>query len=232
MRTTEQAFSLLNVRSVDQDLTARASIRNAALALFAEHGPDAVSVRQIAAAAGVSPALVLHHFESKAGLREAVDRYAADQFESLMTEGEEVGEVLITGSTASIAELFSQAVPPDSPLPAYLRRLLLAGDPAGRELFRSWFEVTRTLMEQMTAAGIARPGADPDVRAAFLLVADLALLVLREPIADVLGVDPLSEEGITRWAGEVTAIYREGAFVTGPAEEPPGTGPENVDEKE
>ena len=34
-------------------------------------------MRQIAGEAGVSPALVLHHFGSKAGLREEVDGYVA-----------------------------------------------------------------------------------------------------------------------------------------------------------
>jgi AcrR family transcriptional regulator len=67
-------FNTLNVRPVDNDLTARAAIRNATLRLFADRGPDAVSVRAIASEAGVSPALVLHHFGSKAGLREAVDQ--------------------------------------------------------------------------------------------------------------------------------------------------------------
>jgi TetR/AcrR family transcriptional regulator, regulator of cefoperazone and chloramphenicol sensitivity len=35
--------------------------------LFAVPGPDAVTIWQIATAAGVSPALVVHHFGSKEG---------------------------------------------------------------------------------------------------------------------------------------------------------------------
>lgn len=210
---TEQSFSVLNMRSVnDSDLTGRAVIRNAALRLFAERGPAAVSVREIAAAAGVSPALVLHHYGSKAGLREAVDQYAAAQFDALMGDTDEVGEVLTEGSSASIAELFAQAMPEDSPLPAYFRRLILDGDPAGRMLFRRWHEVSRDLLAQLDAAGFAKPTEDPEVRAAFMLSADLVLLLLREPLADVLGVDPLSCEGMPRWAAEVARIYRGGAL--------------------
>lgn len=207
-------FSILNVRSADDgdDLTARASIRNEALRLFAALGPDAVSVRQIAAAAGVSPALVLHHFGSKAGLREAVDGYAAAQFDGLLGAGQEIGEILSSGATASIAELFSEMVPADSPLPGYFRRLLLTADPVALALFRRWFDVSRALLDQMTTTGIATESEDPDVRAAFMLAADLILLVLRDPIADVLGVDPLSPEGMSRWAGEVTRVYRDGVF--------------------
>ena len=52
------------ILATDGDLTAKAVIRNTALRLFAERGPDGVSVREIAAAAGVSPALVIHHYGS------------------------------------------------------------------------------------------------------------------------------------------------------------------------
>jgi AcrR family transcriptional regulator len=206
-------FSILNMRSVSGDLTAKAGIRNAALGLFAERGHSAVSVRQIAEAAGVSPALVLHHFGSKDGLREAVDRYAAAQFDAFLQAPEEVGDVLTSGSNASMAELIAKVLPPGSPLPAYLRRLLLEGDPAGRELFRRWYEVSRALVERLIAAGFAKPTEDLQVRAAFMLTADLALLVLREPLTDALGFDPVSPDGLSRWAAEVTRIYREGAFV-------------------
>lgn len=44
------------------NLTARAVIRDEALCLFAARGPAAVSLRQVAAAAGVSPGPAIHHF--------------------------------------------------------------------------------------------------------------------------------------------------------------------------
>jgi AcrR family transcriptional regulator len=203
------------------DLTARATIRNAALRLFADQGPDAVSVRAIAAAAGVSPALVLHHFGSKAGLREAVDRYAAERIDVLMHESEEsVAELFAHGNADSIAGLFASAFPPDSPLAAYLRRLLLSADPAGIAMFGRWFADSRRLLDQMAAAGLAKDSRDPTVRAAFMLAADMALLLLREPLTVALGFDPMSRPGLRRWAAEVAEITREGIFVA------PYAGPE------
>ena len=56
----------------------------------------------------------------------------------------------------------------------------------------------------MVALGVARPSDDPAVRAAFLLVNDLALILLRNPIAMAIGVDPLTPEGIERWAREAS----------------------------
>jgi AcrR family transcriptional regulator len=46
----------------------RVAIRDAAVRLFAEQGYAGTSVRDIAGAAGVDPALVIRHFRSKEGL--------------------------------------------------------------------------------------------------------------------------------------------------------------------
>ncbi len=56
------------------DLTTRARIRDAAVVRFGREGFGA-SLRTVAADAGVSPGLVIHHFRSKEGLRLACDEY-------------------------------------------------------------------------------------------------------------------------------------------------------------
>ncbi len=199
----------------DGDLTARANIRNAALRLFADHGPDAVTLREIATQAGVSPALVVHHFGSKDGLRAEVDAFAARAFDAIFEAlpTEELVEMLVGGeANGSVAEAFARGFPPGSPLPAYLGRLLLTDEPAGAVLFARWFDLTRRLLDVMVEMGVARPSADPDIRAAFFLVNDLALILLRNPIAKAIGADPLTPDGIERWAREATTVYAEGAF--------------------
>jgi AcrR family transcriptional regulator len=202
------------------DLTAKANVRNAALRLFAERGHDAVTVREIAAAAGVSPALVVHHFGSKDGLRAAVDGYAGQAFDALFAMDErDLAEMLTGDSWGSVAEMFARAFPHGSPLPAYLRRLLLTNDPAGAALFGRWYALTVRLLESMTEIGAVRPSEDPAVRAAFFLVNDLALVLLRNQVAAAIGVDPLTHEGVARWAKEVTAVYTHGAFLAAPGKE-------------
>jgi AcrR family transcriptional regulator len=199
----------------DADLTARATIRNAALALFAERGHDAVTMREIAAAAGVSPALLVHHFGSKDGLRAAVDEHAGRAFDALFEmDTEDLAAVLAGERSASIAELFAASVPQGSPLPAYLRRLLLSGDPAGSALVARWYAGTRALLDAMDERGATTPSDDPDVRAAFLLANDLALVLLRPQLEGLLGVDPLSPTGLERWAREAAGVYAHGAFTT------------------
>lgn len=196
------------------DLTARATIRNAALRLFAERGSDVVTVREIAADAGVSAALVLHHFRSKDGLRAAVDDHAAQAFDAIFEglEGQELAELLTGSHGGSIAQAVARGFPPGSPLPAYLRRLLLTNDPAATALFGRWYAATQAVLDSMVAVGVATPSDDPIVRAVFLLVNDLGLILLRDQIATVIGADPLTPEGVARWADEVTAVYAGGAF--------------------
>jgi TetR/AcrR family transcriptional regulator, regulator of cefoperazone and chloramphenicol sensitivity len=212
---------MLNMGSIPDDRTARAVIRDEALRLFAERGPDAVTVRQIAAAAGVSPGLVIHHFGSKDGLREAVDGHVLAMFGAMLAELT-TGDLYEPGSAGSLAEAVVKHMPAGSPVPAYLRRLLLAGGDCGRELFRRLYQGSRAALEAMAEAGLAAQGADPAVRAAILMSNDLAVLLLREHLTDVLGTDPLSAEGMARWGREMLTIYAAGLLAAPPQDEKGG----------
>ncbi|OBI36031.1 TetR/AcrR family transcriptional regulator [Mycobacterium sp. E2238] len=194
------------------DRTARARIRDEALRLIAERGPDAVTLRDIATAAGVSPALLIRHYGSKDGLIEVVDSHVVATFEALLTRMTEQTAMVGLEPTAvpSLLDGLATYLPPDSAIPAYLSRLLITGGRAGSALFDRLFRLSRATLDAMVAAGTASPGADAEVRAAFLLVNDLAVLTLRPRLAEVLGTDPLSDAGMRRWAGEVFAIYRDG----------------------
>jgi AcrR family transcriptional regulator len=67
-------------RSAAEAERTRAGLVTAARRLFAERGIDAVSTREIAAAAGVAHGLVRHHFGSKAGIWQAVIAAADAEF--------------------------------------------------------------------------------------------------------------------------------------------------------
>ncbi|MEO6957607.1 MAG: helix-turn-helix domain-containing protein [Antricoccus sp.] len=67
-------------KHVDEDLTAKARIRNSALELWAKYGEDAISMRAIAATASVTVGLVVHHFSTKDGLRKSVEQRVVDLF--------------------------------------------------------------------------------------------------------------------------------------------------------
>jgi AcrR family transcriptional regulator len=206
-------FTIMNVCSLPDDRTARARIRDEALRLFGDRGPDAVTVRDIAVAAGVSPSLVVRHYGSKEGLREAVDDHVARIFEVMLTQISQPGDAsnpFAAGALPTLAEVVSRFLPPDSAIPAYLGRMLLARGSAGGTLFRRLHALSRQALAELSETGWATSGADPAVRAAFLLVNDLAVVILRARLTDVLGVDPLSDAGLRRWGAEVLSIYRDG----------------------
>ena len=179
--------------------------------LFAERGAAEVTIRDIAAGAGVSPSLVIHHYGSKEGLRAAVDERATALVEMFVKElTEHAGD---GGAATSLAAAFSQQIDREPLLPAYLRRLLIEGGPAADGLFRSLFEATRSGMDALESAGLVRATADADVRAAFLLVNDLAVVLLRDQLRSVLGVDPLTPRGTERWTAQILESYTRGVFV-------------------
>jgi TetR/AcrR family transcriptional regulator, regulator of cefoperazone and chloramphenicol sensitivity len=197
------------VRSTS-DLTSAALIREAAMRLFAERGQAAVTIRDIAADAGVSPSLVIHHYGSKERLKQAVDATVTEAFSELI--GGFVEPTAGDFSAMSIAATFADHLGGDTAVPAYIRRLLVDGGPPAQALFSALFDATLRLLGKLDESGLTQPSADARARAAFLLVNDLGVLMLRTQIAAVLGVDPFSRPGLARWSETVMQVYTGGVF--------------------
>jgi TetR/AcrR family transcriptional regulator, regulator of cefoperazone and chloramphenicol sensitivity len=204
----------MNVSSAREDLTAAAAIRIAAMELFAERGYGDVTVRQIASSAGVSPALVIHHYGSKENLRTVLEERVAAFVETMLADLARARE---EGSSASVAELFADQLEREPAMGAYVRRLLCDGGPPGVALFERLYQATRAGMQALEQAGAVRPARDEPVRNAFLLGNDLAMLLLRPHISRVTGIDPLAREGLARWSAEVFDVYTSGLFAPVPA---------------
>jgi AcrR family transcriptional regulator len=117
------------------DLTARARIRDAALALFAERGFAASSIREIAKAAGVSPGLVQHHFGTKDALREACDAHAVVTFRETRQSTFQVERLADPGF---VAAAYARTLP----VVRYLARALAEGSRERRCSSTSWRRCT------------------------------------------------------------------------------------------
>ena len=150
------------MRSVD-DLTATARIRDAAIDLFGRDG-FSVSVRAIAAAADVSPGLVIHHFGSKEGLRKACDNFIAETV--LASKQESITSSDPATWFAAMAEIEEYA-----PMMAYLVRSMQNGGELSKMLWRTMIENTELYIEEGVRAGTIKPSADPKARARFLALA-------------------------------------------------------------
>lgn len=128
------------------DLTGRARLREAALEMFAERGFEATSTRAVAAAAGLSPALVTRHFGSKEGLRSAVDEYVLDRIGRKLAEVDSDASLMESLGKVS-AGLFGS----DPVLRGYLRQVLLEGSAASADLFGRLLSGSRAEVERLSS---------------------------------------------------------------------------------
>lgn len=78
----DKAKSLRGVSA--KDGTTKAKIERAALHLFAEHGVDGVSTKQIAAAAGISEGAIYRHFSGKEELARSMMRAIHDRLTEMI----------------------------------------------------------------------------------------------------------------------------------------------------
>jgi AcrR family transcriptional regulator len=142
------------------DLTATARIRDAAIEQWGQHGFD-VGLRSIAEAAGVSAALVIHHFGSKDGLRKACDEFVAEEIRTEKSEAIQSNDPATW--FAAMAEIESFA-----PLMAYLVRSMQSGGELAMMLWRRMIDNTTEYMEEGVRAGTVKASRDPEARAKYL----------------------------------------------------------------
>jgi AcrR family transcriptional regulator len=166
------------------DLTATARIRDAAIEQFGQHGFD-VGLRTIAEAAGVSAALVIHHFGSKEGLRKACDEFVAEEIRSSKSEAIQSNDPATW--LAQMAEIESYA-----PLTAYLVRSLQAGGELATMLWHRMIEDAEEYMAEGVRAGTIKPSRDPHARAEYLTITSggglLLYLQMHETPTDIRAV--------------------------------------------
>lgn len=182
------------------DLTTRARIRNAALTRFAAEGAGRVSVRDISAEAGVSPALVIHHFGSKAQLRQACDAYVV----SLLQVGDPAA-----GTPPGLAAML------DAPPAArrYLARAFLDDSPEAAALFDQIVSLVDAWLAEGEREGWAQPATDPRARAAIYVTWLFAPFIFESHLSRVLGIVDLSDRAtLLRHSRVALQMLRDGLF--------------------
>lgn len=194
-----------------EGLTAETRIRRVALALFAEFGYDATTVRAIANAAGVSPGLIIHHYDSKAGLREAVNAEVVETIGSFIDDhlphGDSIDEIFETPE-AGFRELFTSR--PE--LAAYIRRLFFDGDEAGLEILRQFMGISRKLSGAFESLGWMREAPDPEMRDLQLIILEMGPVLFFPLFAAYFEQPPLDEEIHHRWVASEFDIFMNGLF--------------------
>lgn len=179
---------MLIVRSTPLDLTTQARIRQAAIERFPRDGTR-TTIRAVATDAGVSPALVLHHFGSKEGLIRACDQHVVETIRSV--KGEAIGE-----GTMSDPGFLAGAFRIAPPIMRYLGWALAQGTPTAGELFDEMVEESVRLLGMAEEQGMVKPTDHPHERSAVLLTMQLGAIVLHDHLVRSAGIDVFEVDGL------------------------------------
>ncbi|KJE20911.1 transcriptional regulator, TetR family [Frankia torreyi] len=200
-----------------EDLTAKARIRAAAFALVAERGVHSTTVRAIAQRAGVSPALVIHHFGSKQGVIDAISTWIVEYLHRNTREPDRGGDPAQALQRRLVR--FERMVAEVPLLGAYVRRMLLDGQPDGLDWFRRAVDLSAEELAHRERLGKARPSTDLRAEAAMLFILGFAPVLLGPMLEHALGLDFDDERSWTRWRDAeselLTSALYPGAATTG-----------------
>lgn len=152
--------------------------------LFAQYGEDRVSLRAVAAEAGVTLGLVQHHYKTKEGLREAVDQLVVDHF------ADAIADVPTDGTPSRVAadrDAAVRAMLAANPVVVnYLRRTVLEPDASrvqAGHLLEVLVDLTRRELTKLRSAGAASTQVPESVQVARILLQQFGELFL-QPMID------------------------------------------------
>lgn len=197
------------------DLSTSARIRDAAIACFADHGVSGTSARKIAAIAGVSPALIIHHFGSMDGLREACDEHVVAAVRDAKAGAMSAGPGVDVGAALRGSDVGNAA--------AYIARMLVEDSPLVDRLVDGLIADAEVYFASGVASGLLRPTDDPHGRVAVIALWSLGALVLHRHMRRILGVDLTdpdvgADPGIAAYLGPAYEIFGSGIFTAEAAE--------------
>ena len=184
-------------------------ILGASVDLFGRQGVKGTSLKAIAAQAGVSPALIVHHFGSKEALHVACDQHVARILRTTKTATVQQGQ---QPDPVSVLRLLKD----NRPVVRYLARALSDGSPHVDELVDEMVADAERYTQEGVDAGIIRPSTDPHARVVVLFLWSLGTLVLHEHLERLLGESLLDgDEPPRAYLRAVLEIYSEGIFADG-----------------
>jgi AcrR family transcriptional regulator len=192
------------------DATTRARIRDAAISLFGREGFRETTVRRIAEAAGVSAALIIHHFGSKDGLRLACDEYILGE---VTAQGDTIGNGSGPGTSGAIQRWLAE-IDDKRPWLNYIARALTEGGALGDRLFDDFVDYTEGMFAAGVADGSVLPSKDPRMRAVMLTAYGLSALVFERQIGRSIGQPGLTSETAARMSIPALELFTTGVYTS------------------
>ncbi|MDP4512061.1 TetR/AcrR family transcriptional regulator [Nonomuraea turcica] len=190
-----------------EDLTARARIRDAALAEFAERGFKGTTMKAVADAAGVSVGLVQHHFGSKEDLRDACDAHVRAAMLGAAGHVQEGADV-----TPDFIRRMYEA---NELTVRYLARALVEGSPVGAAMFDEGAEAAERFFTENWPDDFSPEQAKVRERAAVMAAMHLSTIVLHQHLSRRFGSDALHRTNLPRLGMAMLDVYAHiGEWIT------------------
>ena len=195
---------------ITTEVAAPERIRRAALELFATKGFSATTIRDIAAAAQVSPGLVIHHFGSRENLHRAVDNW-------VMAFLDDPSHIDLLGGDMAAIMAFMKENPDIEPVIGYLKQTFRAAKTPSSTLFDRMVRITANAAAHGETAGYLRPSPDAPARNAIMVCYSLGVLLFADDLARHLdGANILEPEVYSRYLAASLDLLNQGIF-TNPA---------------
>lgn len=200
----------------DRQRDVRAALLKAARDAFAADGYHATSLRRIAKAASVNPAMIHYYFGNKQGLYRAMLAEVLEPVIQRLAALSDAGDERC-GFAERVLRLYAETVREQPWLPPLVVRDVLAAEGPARRVFvelvgeRVGGSLLPALIESEISAGHLRPDLDPRMTTLSLLsLAVFPMLAL--PVAGpLLGYD-LERESLERLVAHNARIFEEGAL--------------------
>jgi len=143
---------------------------DAAIEVFADRGAQGASVRAIAAKAGVSPALITHHFGTKEALKDECDERVMAAYADIKMAGmaDLPGAMGLVSSQDRTLER----------LAAYFLRAILDGGEPGRRFFAKYIERTQQVLDEAVRRGQMRPECADAAHVRYLAAAGIGTVLV------------------------------------------------------
>lgn len=199
------------MRVSDQDLTAVARVRNAALEGFARDGVAATSIRDVAKAAKVSAGLVQHHFKTKADLERAVNEYVVQ----IATEAYEGFEQSTASSTTDelLQEMglrITEFVREHRSALLYVIKSAAQGEEAGLNIFDAFLALIDVQVQRLADEGTLRDGVDRLWTGLHIVIFNLGTVLLEPAINRHLAGSFRDPSQLERWNRAATDVMHHG----------------------
>jgi AcrR family transcriptional regulator len=196
--------------AADKGVEAREALLAEASRLFALHGADGVSLRRIAKAAGVTPAMIHYYFGSKEGLYDAMLARTFARVVSRVRTAMSRG-----GGLADLLDVLIEAFAAEPWIPTLVVREVLTEGGRFREQFIRDYashmaEILPGLIRREIKAGRFRRDLDPTLAFLSLIGMTVMPFVARPVIERVLDIE-YDESFLSHLAEHTHAMFIQGA---------------------